>query len=87
MKKTGLPGRRYDIWGQESGKEGMRGLRPNCLHEDRTDTYYGEALAAVRAGPEGPLRVSADDGTYSGQAVIPVLRPDPGTNGRLTYEP
>ena len=38
----------------------------------RTDTYYGEALAVIRAGGDSPVRISATDGTYTGSAVIPV---------------
>ena len=39
---------------------------------DRTDTYYGEALAAIRAGGEGLVKIDAMDGTYSGSAVITI---------------
>ena len=39
---------------------------------DRTDTYYGEALAAVRAGDDGQVRLTVTDGTLQGTAVMTV---------------
>lgn len=40
----------------------------------RTDTYYGEALAAIRAGKNGRVRISVTDGTRSGNAEIVILK-------------
>jgi beta-galactosidase len=37
-----------------------------------TDTYFGEALAVVEAGPNGTVIVSADDGARVGEAQIEV---------------
>ncbi len=39
---------------------------------DRTDTYYGEALAAVRAGDDGQVRLTVTDGTLQDTAVMTV---------------
>ena len=43
---------------------------------NQTDTYYGEALAAVRAGKEGTIRISATDGVYSGESSVQILQPE-----------
>ena len=59
----------------------LLGLGSGCPYNpigfttDQTDTYYGEALAAVRAGRNGLIRISAADGTYSGDAVINIQEP------------
>ena len=37
-----------------------------------TDTYYGEALAVVKADSEGPVTLSVSDGTLSCSVSIPV---------------
>lgn len=39
---------------------------------DVTDTYYGEALAAVQAGEPGRLTVTVTDGTCSDQAYVTI---------------
>ena len=36
------------------------------------DTYYGEALAIVRAGEGNSLTLTADDGMYSTAVTVPV---------------
>ena len=38
------------------------------------DTYYGEALAIVRAGEGNSLTLTADDGMYSTAVTVPVTR-------------
>ena len=38
----------------------------------RCDTYYGEALAIVRAGEAGTLRLTAKSGKYSAEATVTV---------------
>ena len=38
----------------------------------RCDTYYGEALAIVRAGEAGTLRLTAKSGQYSAEATVTV---------------
>ena len=39
---------------------------------NRTDTYYGEALAVVQAGEDGKVEFTVSDGRYIGEAIIPV---------------
>lgn len=39
---------------------------------DETDTYYGEAMAIVRAGDGAAMTVTVDDGEKLTQAIIPV---------------
>lgn len=39
----------------------------------KTDTYYGESLAVIRAGDEGEVRMTASDGTYSAEVAVPVV--------------
>lgn len=41
---------------------------------DRTDTYYGEALAVVQAGEGAELTLAVTDGRYAGSVTIPVIR-------------
>ena len=41
--------------------------------DDTCDTYYGEALAVVRAGDSGCLRILAADGTYETQAALEII--------------
>ncbi|MDE7244637.1 MAG: glycoside hydrolase family 2 protein, partial [Oscillospiraceae bacterium] len=50
----------------------------NPCTEERYDsgsftTYYGHALAVARAGQAGTLRLTATDGTLTGQAEVAVL--------------
>jgi beta-galactosidase len=42
---------------------------------DTTDTYYGEALAVVRAGAQGEVKVTATetDSVLQSEAVIPII--------------
>ena len=42
--------------------------------DDVTDTYYGEAMAVVRANDAGDVRVCAKaiDGSLAGEATIPL---------------
>ena len=40
--------------------------------DSETDTYYGEALAIVRAGEGSALTLAASDGTYSAELTVPV---------------
>ena len=40
----------------------------------QTDTYYGEALAAVRAGRDSLIRISATDGIYHVNAAITISK-------------
>ena len=42
---------------------------------DTTDTYYGEALAIVRAGTEGEVKVTVTetDSVIQSEAVIPIV--------------
>ena len=37
-----------------------------------TETYYGEALAIVRAGNEAELEIGAEDGIHQAELKIPV---------------
>mgnify|MGYP000127657315 FL=1 len=54
------------------------GLGNACPYHERSyldcvaDTYYGEALAIVRAGEGNSLTLTADDGTYSTAVTVPV---------------
>ena len=56
------------------------GLGNACPYHERSyldcvaDTYYGEALAIVRAGEENSLTLTADDGMYSTAVTVPVTR-------------
>lgn len=47
--------------------------------DDVTDTYYGEAMAVVRANGNGDVKVCAKalDGSLAGEAVIPLGEPLP----------
>ena len=51
-----------------------------CPYHERSyldcvaDTYYGEALAIVRAGKGNSLTLTADDGMYSTAVTVPVTR-------------
>lgn len=46
---------------------------PEGYLKDYTDTYYGEALAVVRADGEGDVILTVKDGKHMGKAVIPVI--------------
>lgn len=54
------------------------GLGNACPYHERSyldcvaDTYYGEALAIVRAGEGDSLTLTADDGMYSTAVTVPV---------------
>ena len=54
------------------------GLGSACPFHERsyldseTDTYYGEALAIVRAGAADKLTLTAADGTFRGQAEVAI---------------
>ena len=56
------------------------GLGNACPYHERSyldcvaDTYYGEALAIVRAGEGDSLTLTADDGMYSTAVTVPVTR-------------
>ena len=56
------------------------GLGNACPYHERSyldcvaDTYYGEALAIVRAGEGNSLTLTADDGMYSTAVTVPVTR-------------
>ena len=56
------------------------GLGNACPYHERSyldcvaDTYYGEALAIVRAGEGTSLTLTADDGMYSTAVTVPVTR-------------
>ena len=39
---------------------------------DQTDTYYGEALAIVRAGESGEVVLTASDGTHEAKVSVPI---------------
>ena len=60
----------------EGGK--LIGLGSACPYyefsylDSRCDTYYGEALAIVRAGEAGTLRLTAKSGKYSAEATVTV---------------
>lgn len=41
---------------------------------DQADTYYGEALAIVRAGDGKEIRIEANDGTRQSEITIPVVK-------------
>lgn len=40
----------------------------------KTDTYYGEAMAVVRAGDNGEIELKISDGKYKGGAKIKIVR-------------
>ena len=56
------------------------GLGNACPYHERSyldcvaDTYYGEALAIMRAGEGNSLTLTADDGMYSTAVTVPVTR-------------
>ncbi len=56
------------------------GLGNACPYNERsyldscTDTYYGEAMAIVRAGASEAIRLIAEDGEYETEIAIPVTR-------------
>ncbi|WP_282945205.1 glycoside hydrolase family 2 TIM barrel-domain containing protein [Cellulomonas endometrii] len=47
-------------------------FNPESFTGTTTDTYYGEALAVVQAGPSGTVEVAVDDGIRHGRAVVEV---------------
>lgn len=47
-------------------------FNPDGYASDVTDTYYGEALAVIRAGDAGKVTIKADCNGMTGEAVIPV---------------
>ena len=49
---------------------------PVGYNASATDTYYGEALAVVRAGKSGSVRITASDGRLTGTAQIAVRDDD-----------
>lgn len=56
----------------------LLGLGSACPYNEigyvtsRTSTYFGEALAVVRAGGGGPVELTVTDGRYTGRAVMPL---------------
>ena len=56
----------------------LLGLGNGCPYNERgyrtakTDTYYGEALAVIRAGESGTVNVQVSDGKYACAVQIPV---------------
>ena len=56
----------------------LLGLGNGCPYNERgyrtakTDTYYGEALAVIRAGESGAVNVQVSDGKYACAVQIPV---------------
>ena len=56
------------------------GLGSACPYNERsylgteTDTYYGEALAIVRAAGGALLTLTADDGEYNTTVTVPVTQ-------------
>ena len=40
--------------------------------DSRCDTYYGEALAIVRAGESGEIRLTAKDGEHTAEAIVKI---------------
>lgn len=51
---------------------------------DETDTYYGEAMAIIRAGDSEFVSLKASDGTYSTEVRIPVVSGNPAWAGTPT---
>ncbi|MDE6839800.1 MAG: glycoside hydrolase family 2, partial [Oscillospiraceae bacterium] len=62
---------------QVSGGE-LLGLGSACPYNElgycgtRTDTYFGEALAVVRAGEGSAVELTVTDGRLCGRAEVPV---------------
>lgn len=56
----------------------LLGLGSACPYQEgsfldnETDTYYGEALAVVRAAAPGTLKLTVTDGRHTAQATVPV---------------
>ena len=56
----------------------LLGLGSACPYNElgycgtKTDTYYGQALAVVRAGEGGAVELRVADGRLSGSIAIPV---------------
>ena len=40
---------------------------------NKAETYYGEALAIVRAGDENEIRITAFDGNNQSEILVPVV--------------
>ena len=62
----------------------LEGLGSACpfyersYRSDEADTYYGEALAIVRAGSGQTVKVKASDGIHETEVVIPVEKDGQG---------
>lgn len=46
----------------------------NGYLSDKTETYFGEAMAIVRAGNSDKMTLTVTDGKYSSEVTIPVIR-------------
>ena len=57
----------------------LLGLGSACPYNEtgyltnKTDTYYGEALAVVQAGESGTVELTVTDGKYTGKAVVNII--------------
>lgn len=58
----------------------LEGLGNGCPYNERsylsdeTDTYYGEAMAIVRAGETGDVRLKISDGNHTVRLQIPIIK-------------
>jgi len=56
----------------------LLGLGSACPYSElgycgaKTDTYYGQALAVVRAGNDGPVELTVTDGRHAGRTIVPL---------------
>lgn len=56
----------------------LLGLGSACPYNEigycgnKTDTYYGEALAVVQAGEGGAIELTVTDGKYTGKTAVPI---------------
>ena len=66
--------RRVSLWVEGGTLAGFGNGCPynelSCL-DDKSDTYYGEALAAILREGNGPVRVTAGDGRFRAELTIP----------------
>ena len=66
--------RRVSLW---TGGGTLTGFGSGCPYnelsclDDKSDTYYGEALAAILREGDGPVRVTAGDGRFTAELTLP----------------
>ncbi len=61
-------------------------FNPDGFNNGWTDTYYGRALAVVKAGSGASFTVTASDGQRKGTLTVPIARPSANTIDEEGFE-